>query len=95
MPLRHSTQLARKYKGFGSEMDRLKKIWHVWKAFGQFIGDLLARVVLTLFYFTVFVPFGLGVKLFSDPLQLKNAPAEFWRPRSTGDQTLEDVLRQY
>lgn len=73
----------------------LKKFWQAWKAFGQFIGDLLARIVLTLFYFTVFVPFGLGVKLFSDPLQIKSHPAEFWRPRTTGDQTLEDVLRQY
>ncbi len=76
-------------------MDLLKKFWHAWKAFGQFIGDLLARVVLTLFYFTIFVPFGLGVKLFSDPLQIKSPPAEFWRSRTTGDQTLEDVLRQY
>ncbi len=71
------------------------KFWQGWKAFGHFLGNLVARVVLTIFYFTVFVPFGLGVKLFSDPLHIKSTPAKLWRSRSTGDQTLEEVLRQY
>jgi hypothetical protein len=69
--------------------------WQGWKAFGHFLGNLLARVVLTIFYFTVFVPFALGVRLFSDPLHLRITPAKLWHSRRTGDQTLEDVLRQY
>ena len=73
----------------------IKNFWHGWKAFGQFLGNWLARVVLTVFYFTIFVPFGLGVRLFSDPLQIKKLPAEFWRPRATGDQKFEDVVRQF
>lgn len=73
----------------------LKRLWAGWKAFGHFIGNMLARVVLSIFYFTVFVPFGLGVRLFSDPLRLKIASDRFWRPRHTGDQTLQDVLRQF
>jgi hypothetical protein len=73
----------------------IKDFWHGWKAFGQFLGDWLARVVLTIFYFTVFIPFGLGVRLFADPLQIKTQPAQLWRPRPTGDQTLEDTTRQY
>ncbi len=73
----------------------LKKFWEGWKAFGQFLGNLLARVVLSIFYFTVFVPFGVGVRLFSDPLQIKTAPDTFWRPRPTGDQSLEDTKRQF
>ncbi|MEW5960007.1 MAG: hypothetical protein AB1801_19980 [Chloroflexota bacterium] len=76
-------------------MDVLKKIWEGWKAFGRFIGNFLARIVLSIFYFTVFVPFGLGVRWFSDPLHIKSAPATLWRPRATGDQTLEDTLRQF
>lgn len=32
-----------------------------------------ARVVLSLFYFTLFVPFGVGVRLFDDPLVLPTA----------------------
>ncbi len=73
----------------------LKKIWEGWKAFGRFLGNLLARIVLSIFYFTVFVPFGLGVRLFSDPLHIKTSPDNFWRPRSTHDQKLDEVLRQF
>ena len=72
-----------------------KKLWEGWKRFGQMIGDFVARVVLTLFYFTIFVPFAIGVRLLSDPLQIKQLPSEFWQPRSTGDQNLEEVLRQF
>ena len=72
-----------------------KDFWQGWKAFGHFLGNLVARVVLSIFYFTIFVPFAFGVRLFSDPLQLKTTPADFWRPRTTGDQTLEEVMRQY
>ena len=72
-----------------------KDFWQGWKAFGHFLGNLVARVVLSIFYFTIFVPFAFGVRLFSDPLQIKTTPADFWRPRPTGDQTLEEVMRQY
>jgi hypothetical protein len=69
--------------------------WQGWKAFGHFLGNLLARVVLTVFYFTVFVPFALGVRLFGDPLQIKSTPTKLWQSRTTGDQTLKEVMRQY
>jgi hypothetical protein len=76
-------------------MELLNKIWKGWLAFGRFIGNWVARIVLSIFYFTIFVPFGLGVRFFSDPLWVKAPAAPFWRPRKTGDQTLEDVMRQY
>ncbi len=72
-----------------------KNVWHHWKTFGHFLGDWLARLVLTIFYFTVFVPFGIGVRLFSDPLLIKKRLDEFWRPRTTADQELDEVLRQF
>jgi hypothetical protein len=76
-------------------MEILGKIWETWKRFGQFIGDILARIVLTIFYFTIFVPFGLGVRLFSDPLMIKeNHGPPFWLSRETGDRSLEEVRRQ-
>jgi hypothetical protein len=69
--------------------------WQGWKAFGHFLGNLIARVALTIFYFTIFMPFALGVKWFSDPLHLKMTSAKLWQSRITGDQTLEEVLRQF
>lgn len=73
----------------------LRKFWERWKAFGHFMGDIVARVVLSIFYFTVFVPFGLGVRLISDPLQIKTLPKSLWQPRSTDDQNLQDAGRQF
>jgi hypothetical protein len=73
----------------------ISDFWTGWKAFGQFMGDWLARVVLTIFYFTVLVPFGIGVRLFGDPLHIKTHPSEFWQKRTTGDQELQEVRRQF
>ena len=75
----------------------LRKLWRGWLRFGQFLGDILARVVLTLFYFTVFVPFGLGVTLLSDPLQVRKEGTRTWLPREVQDDqaSLANAARQF
>lgn len=73
----------------------LRKFWESWKKFGQWIGDMLARIVLTLFYFTIFLPFGIGVRFFGDPLSVKHRPAALWLPRATLDNAMDDVRRQF
>jgi len=77
-------------------MEYLKKIWRAWMRFGHLMGDLVGRVVMTLFYFTILLPFGLIITLFSDPLDYKhkNKPPA-WHARTTGDRTLEDARRQF
>ena len=75
-------------------METLKKIWQAWKRFGQFLGDILARIVLTLFYFTLFLPFGIGVTFFSDPLHTR-AKAASWTPREDEPPTLDDARRGF
>jgi hypothetical protein len=76
-------------------MDALRKFWHGWKRFGQFIGDFIGRLVLTIFYFTLFMPFGLGVRLFGDPLALRQRGHGKWLERTTHEQTLDDSRRLY
>lgn len=77
-------------------MEFLRKIWEGWKRFGQFIGDVVGRLVLTLFYFTIFVPFGLGMRLFADPLHMKpDQSGKFWLDRRTKDRTVDDGLKQF
>ena len=61
--------------------------WTLWKRFGRWMGDQVARIVLTLFYFTIALPFGLGVRLFADPFGLKTIPA--WVPRPDSPTTLD------
>lgn len=72
----------------------LKRFWEGWKRVGQWIGDAVARIVLTVFYFTIFLPFGLMSRLFADPLQIKRGGAELWQPRTTRDRTLNDLQGQ-
>ncbi len=76
-------------------MHILRRIWEAWKRVGQVIGDFIARIVLSIFYFTVFVPFVLAVKLFRDPLRTKVMhSSSWWLERSTHDLSLEDGRRQ-
>ncbi len=77
-------------------MDLLRTLWRAWKRLGQFLGDILARIVLTIFYFTIFAPFGVAVTLLSDPLGIRQAGSQpMWRARQTGDRTLDDARRQF
>ena len=72
----------------------LDRIWQGWKRFGQMMGDLVGRIVLTVFYFTIFMPFGLGVRIFADRLDVKGWQSPTWTKRKTRDLALEDTRRQ-
>ena len=76
-------------------MKTLQKAWETWKRIGQFIGDQIGRVVLTLFYFTLFMPFALGVRFFADPLAIRPLSQAKWLERKTQDLTLEDSRRLF
>jgi len=77
----------------GNWRRRLRRVWHIWRRIGQVIGDWIARVVLTAFYFTLFAPFGLGVRLLSDPLAVKHEHRAQWLERTTRDLSLDDARR--
>lgn len=76
-------------------METLRKAWQIWKRIGQFIGDAIGRVVLTLFYFTLFVPFALGVRFFGDPMAMRPSNRVKWLDRTTPDLTIEDSRRLF
>ena len=75
-------------------MSVLRKAWQVWRAFGRFMGDLVGRVVMTLFYFTVALPFGLAARFISDPLRLKSATPR-WIECKRARQALDDARRMF
>jgi hypothetical protein len=56
---------------------QVKTAWKAWKRIAQKIGNFQARVLLTIIYATVVLPFGLLVRLFSDSLQIKNRPTKW------------------
>ena len=57
------------------------------------MGDFIGRFVLTVFYFSIVVPFGLIMRLFNDRLDMKEAKPPSWQTRTTTDKTLEDASR--
>lgn len=74
----------------------LRKIWESWKEISVYIGDFQARLLLTIFYFTVALPFGVFVSLFGDPLKIRTTPqGTAWLNRPTGDIELEETQKQY
>jgi len=57
--------------------DGLKKFWAAWGRFWKMVGNFQARVILTILYVVVLLPFGLIVRLFSDPLRIKKLPTQW------------------
>lgn len=76
-------------------MNLLNKIWQTWKRIGQAIGDFIGRIVLTIFYFTLFMPFGLGVHFLSDPLSIKQKSQIHWLTLPERDAKLSNSRRLY
>lgn len=72
-----------------------RKAWKRFQAFGQVLGDFIGRLILTVFYFTVMLPLGIGVRLFSDPLDLRAGEGSAWRDHGPSDRALDEGRRQY
>ena len=73
----------------------LRRFWAGWKEMAGYIGDFQARLLLTVFYFTVVVPFGLLARLALDPLRLRHQPAASgWLKRQTRDTDLKAAQQQ-
>lgn len=52
-----------------------------WRRVARRIGDVQARLLLTVFYFVLLAPFALAVRLGADPLALKLGAGRGWRAR--------------
>lgn len=74
-------------------MGVLKKIWEAWKKYGGIIGDFIGRLILMIFYFTIFLPFGIGVRLLADPLNIKNHLSDKWIARQSTNPDLKEARR--
>jgi hypothetical protein len=64
----------------------VKALWAMWKSFAHRIGNVQARIILSLFYFVVLGPFALGMKLLDDPLRLSVGTGSQWLSRPSGDE---------
>jgi hypothetical protein len=64
-------------KGVGEAWSLFKRGWQAWKDLAHKIGNFQARVILTIFYAILVLPFGLMARLFSDPLRIKKKPEQW------------------
>jgi hypothetical protein len=71
----------------------LKRFWKAWTRLARKIGNFQARVLLTLLYAILVLPFGLIVRLFADPLRIKHRPTQ-WLKHPEEVSTLEWAHRQ-
>jgi len=74
-------------------METLRRLWHIWNRVAQAIGNLIGRAVLTVFYFTLLMPFGLGVRFWGDPLAIKPGHKVDWSGRATDEPRMEEARR--
>lgn len=73
----------------------IRLAWQRFGVIGAGLGDIQGRAIATIFYFTVFVPFALISRTFTDPLQLKISSAPtYWVERDPVPQDLESAKRQ-
>ena len=74
---------------------KLRRFWHWWLRTAEVIGNFQSRVVLTLFYALIVMPFGLAVRLFSDRLRIRGTRSSGWTDFVARCSTLDRVRQQY
>ena len=72
-----------------------RRAWTRWMKIAQVIGDFQSRVVLSLFYFVIVLPFGLVIRLFGDPLKIRKDRGSSWTDFDARATTVEKAKRQF
>jgi len=79
-----------------NETKLLARIWQSWKAFAAELGDFQGRILLAWFYFVIVTPFGILVRLMSDPLKVRYEQKNSgWLARPVEYPDLDDARRQF
>ena len=73
----------------------LKLLWELWKKFAYAFGTFMSRVILTIMYFTVIMPWGVCIRIFSDPLNIKTFSQSGWKSHTKPPTTMQEITRQF
>jgi hypothetical protein len=77
-------------------MSFLKKLWAGWMIFAEKFGHFMSGVILTVLYVTVLLPYGILMRLFSDPLAMKGGPKDTnWKSLEKKSHEIEPWRKQY
>jgi hypothetical protein len=61
----------------------VRAAWQWWTRVAHRIGDVQARILLTLFYYLIVAPFAVVLRR-RDPLAIRPGAVTGWRPREPG-----------
>lgn len=75
------------------DLKKLKSIWDKWLHFGRLVGDYIGKVILSVFYFTIALPFGLFARFGSNALDISGQ--ERWLPKKSIEVTIERARRLF
>ena len=70
----------------------MRKLWEGWKELAGYIGDFQSRFILTVFYFTIMVPFALLARMAGATL---DATLDGWQSRAEAETELEQARKQF
>ncbi|MBI3380297.1 hypothetical protein HY029_06105 [Candidatus Gottesmanbacteria bacterium] len=76
-------------------MQIIKSIWQKWKKIAHRIAVFQAQVILSIFYFTILLPFGIIFTFTKDKLGFKTLPVSTWSLKNTHNDTLEELKEQF
>ncbi len=77
-------------------MSGLRQLWERWKAFAAEMGNYQSRMLLAFFYLIVVAPFGIPMRLASDPLRIKPTnEITFWVDIPVADKSLDAARKQF
>ena len=96
LPASELPEHAREKKGETTVSANIfKRGWQRWSDFAGRMGNVQGRLLMGFFYFIIVTPFGLGMRLLSDPLAIKQSPSQSnWHPKESTDLTLEAAKEQ-
>ena len=73
----------------------LKKTWEKWKKIAHRIGVFQSKILLSILYVTIVLPFSIAMRIFFDPLRLKpDNSSTYWLKRTVEKDSLEEARRQ-
>jgi hypothetical protein len=76
-------------------MSSMRALWQAWTRVARRIGDVQARIMLTLFYYTVLGPFAVVLRMRGGGLPLRPGRSGGWHRRDEqGPSALDRARRQ-
>lgn len=76
-------------------MSVLQLTWERFSIIARIFGDMQARVIATLLYFTIILPFGVIMRSGDNPFAQRGSQSQAgWLEREPVDNTLEGAFRQ-